>query len=236
MYIDRQKRINDIIGEVQTLFYGPSIMNAQLFDLYQDDIKRMLYKASNSKFFKVLDTRLVRYSFHNEYRMISENNYSPEDFVNYLLSSYVDYENSGNNVYRHMAQYIEKTYIMRLDLSNDRTLNYLIHCYQQAIGRLQLSSKYAKDDIIEFRRLIIYLISYLYMNDELLGDDALNIIHNQFFYKVLDVISSDDYYESMKLNGALNQNSKEVEDTAKIFYIEEAIKEVQSKLKEGELV
>ena len=43
-------------------------------------------------------------------------------------------------------------------------------------------------------------------------------------------------YESMKLNGALSQHDNELEDKAKMFYIEEAIKEAKNKVKEGEMV
>ncbi len=235
MYTDKQQHINDITDEVQNLFYGPSIENIHLIDLYQDDIKRMLFKASNSKFFKVLNKRLVIYTFH-DYRFKHDNDYSPVAFVDYLLSTYVDYENKGNSVYRNIAQYIEKIYITNLDLSNDKILNYLIHCFHQALNKLHLSNKYAKDDIMEFRRLLEFLIAYLYINDELLGDDIYDIMNKKFFYDVLDILSADDYYESMKLNGALSQHDNELEDKAKMFYIEEAIKEAKNKVKEGEMV
>jgi hypothetical protein len=89
---------------------------------------------------------------------------------------------------------------------------------------------------MEFRRLLEFLIAYLYINDELLGDDIYDIMNKKFFYDVLDILSADDYYESMKLNGALSQHDNELEDKAKMFYIEEAIKEAKNKVKEGEMV
>ena len=88
---------------------------------------------------------------------------------------------------------------MNLDDVLNKTLNYLLHCYHHVKGDITKSHKYTVEELQQILRFLVFVVTYLYMNDEILGEE---IVQNRVFYKLVEIMLENEYYDTMRLNGA----------------------------------
>ncbi len=230
--MDKETRniINNAKEQIFGLFFKNPNIDKDIFNYINYEIYKELSKLKDSKYLKLLDKDLIRYVYTNDFLKYGVDVKDPIYFIRFL-TLYLDYDKKGNYIYRNMAKYIYFTYIRELKISNNKILNYLLHCYKQCLRLLYQSHRFTLEEIQPISRLLVFLVTYLYMNDEILGNNEKELVENRMIYKIFELMMEDDFYDEMKLNGAFNFIDQKEEEDIKIYYIEKAIETLKENVK-----
>lgn len=223
---EEKSALTNILYLVDGLFYKDIIKqirgNDRMFYLYNHDIYRELLKIKNRKYVKLANKELISYIYHNDFLKFNVNTKDPLYFTKFIRL-YIDKEEYGNTIYHNMTKFLYFSFIKDLKESKSELLNKLINEYRYIIKEIYRMHKYDIQEIQKLSRLLVYLLTYLYMNNELLTDN------DNLFYETYKRLTDDFYLEDMKLNGVFEFIGQKEEDEIKIYFIEKAINEVISK-------
>ena len=214
---DDKQKISDALLLIDGLFFKDIDADTNNFFYKNNEILRELLKIKDPRFIKVLDKHLINYIYNNDFLKFNVNIKDPLYFVKFIRL-YIDYDKYKNYTYKNMAKYLYFMYIKELKLSKNPKLNILIHEYHDIVKEVYKSHKLTLEEIQSFCRLLVYLITYLYMNNELLDNN------DKLFYDIYNTMIEDNFYADMKLNGVFSLKEEKEEDDLKIYYIEKAIK------------
>ena len=222
---DKSALVN-ILYLVDGLFYKDIIKqirgNDKMFYLYNHDIYRELLKIKDRKYVKLANKELISYIYHNDFLKFNVNIKDPLYFTKFIRL-YIDKEEYGNTIYHNMTKYLYFAFIKDIKESKSKVLNKLMNDYRDVIKEIYRIHKYDISEIRSLSRLLVYLVTYLYMNDELLIDN------DHLFYDTYQRLTDDFFFEDMKLNGVFDFIGLKEEDDTKIYFIEKAINEVIDK-------
>ena len=218
---DEKNKISEIISIIIGLFHE-NILNLyrgnekgisyQAYEIYHE-----LLKIKDTKYLKIVDKNLINYIYNNDFLKFNVNIKDPIYFTKFI-KLYIDYIEHGNYVYRNMSRYIYFMYLKELKLSHNNELNMLIQEYHEIVKDVYKSHKLNLEEIQMFCRLLVFLLTYLYMNSELLENNK------KIFYDTYKILINDSFFEEMKMNGAFNNIGTIDEENTKIYFIEKAIK------------
>ncbi len=213
---DDKQKLSDALFLIDGLFFKDIDADTNNFFYKNNEIYREFLKIKDTRFIKVLDKHLINYIYNNDFLKFNVNIKDPLYFVKFIRL-YIDYDKYKNYTYKNMAKYLYFMYIKELKLSKNPKLNILIHEYHDIVKEVYKSHKLTLEEIQSFCRLLVYLVTYLYMNNELLDNNQ------NLFKDVFSVMFDESFYNDMKLNGAFNDIESKDEDNIKIYYIEKAI-------------
>lgn len=219
---DEKGSLSNILSLVDAIFYKDIIKqirgNERMFYLYNHDIYRELLKIKDRKYIKLVDKSLINYIYNNDFLKFNINTKDPLYFTKFIRL-YIDKEAYGNTIYHNMTKYIYFTYLKELKLSGDVVLNELIHQYSPTVKALYHSGKINFNEVHNVSRLLVYLLTYLYMNREYVEEN------DKIFYDTVSVMFEDNFYDNMKMNGVFEFKELKEEDDIKIYFIEKAVEE-----------
>ena len=217
------KIIMDILYLIDGIFYKDILNQIRSsekdFFLCNYNIYKELLKIKDCKYLKIIDKNLINYIYNNDFLKFGVNTKDPLYYTKFIRL-YVDNDKYGNTVYHNMTKYIYYSFIREYKLSKHQELNKLIGEFQMISKEVYKSNKYELTDVQSFCRMLVYLLTYLYMNSDLL------IENDNLFKESYQIMSEESFFENMKLNGAFDFKGLKEEDDTKIYYIEKAIKEV----------
>ncbi len=220
---EEKQKISEIINMIVGLFYEDILnlhrgnKNGISYQCYE--IYRELLKIKDTNYLKIVDKSLIDYIYHNDFLKFNINTKDPIYFTKFIRL-YIDYIEHGNYVYRNMSKYVYFKYIKELKLSHNKKLNNLIQQYHEIVKDIYKLHKLSLEEIQMFCRLLVFLLTYLYMNNELLDSNE------KLFYDTYKLLIDDAFFEEMKMNGVFEFVGQKEEDDTKIYFIEKAINEV----------
>ena len=227
--MDRETKIiiNDACTQILGMFIKTTRIDKNTFNIIKNEVYKILLTLKDSKYIKLLDKELIRYVYCNDFLKYTKD---PNDIIGFTayFILYLDHDKKGNYIYHNMAKYIYFAYVHELKISSNKTLNYLLHCYHHVKGDITKSRKYTVEELQQILRFLVFVVTYLYMNDEILGEE---IVQNKVFYKLVEIMLEDEYYDTMRLNGAFGFYDTRNEEDIKIYYIERAIEMLKEKEK-----
>ena len=216
---DEINLVNNILYLIYKVFNKDNSKKASECNYYltNKSIYNDLSRIKDKKYLKLADEHLIKYIYNNDFLKFNVNINDPLYFTKFIRL-YLDINDFGNTIYHNMTKYIYFSFLREHKLSSYDNLNRLIEDFFILVKKIYNSHKYSLEEIHYFNRLLVYVLTYLYMNNELLKDNK-NLFNDCF-----DIMNEDSFYEDMKLNGALSKfiGLKE-EDDIKIYYIKKAI-------------
>ncbi len=192
--------------------------NEEFFFQTYNDVYNELLKIKDPVYLHVLNDNLVNYIYEKDFLTFNVNTKDPVYFTKFIRL-YIDHENHGNYIYRNMSKYVYFTYIKEKNAAPDETLEYLVNQFYTIAKTVNKNNKYSTEEAIQYNRLMVYLLTYIYMNNELLDKDKT------IYLDTFKVMSENAFYDKMCLNGALISKDFNEEDDTKIHYIKKAINE-----------